>query len=140
MHTIPLEVAYSRLGVELPGSKRPLSAQALDGSLVMVCQSAGFSRPGPGVLRYAATLSLLSSPRSQVDALRTNLAAALEASTPVRLIVQTRAPDGSTGTIHTRADLIGSVSAFDGDAYSVDFTRIAEEEPEEPPPRARRRR
>jgi hypothetical protein len=141
MNSIPLELAYARLGVSLTGSRRPLCAMAADGTLVMVCQSTGFNRPGPGVMRYSATLSLLTSPRSQVEALRASLAAAVAAETQVRLIVQTRAADGSAGTIHTRADLIGNVSAFDGDAFSVDFSRmeVEEEEDPDPPKRGRRR-
>jgi hypothetical protein len=38
-----------------------------------------------------------------------------------------------------RADLVGSVAEFDGDAYCVDFVRIQVDEPE-PPPRSRRKR
>jgi hypothetical protein len=92
-------------------------------------------------MRYSATLSLLAAPRTQVEALRLSLVAATAGETPVRLIIQTRAADGSPGKIHTRADLVGSVSAFDGDAYSVDFTRLEEEEEPEPPPtRGRRKR
>ncbi len=140
MDTIPLDLAFSRLGVDLPGHRRPLCATAQDGSLVLVCQSSGFSRPAPGVMRYSAKLSLLSSPRTQVEALRLSLDAASSGETPVRLIIQTRAADGSPGKIHTRADLVGNVSAFDGDAYSVDFTRLEEEEPEPPPVRGRRKR
>jgi hypothetical protein len=139
MDIVPLELAFSRLGVQVQGRQRLLSATAQDGSLVLVCQSAGFSRPGPGVLRYSAKLSEIPGRSAQVKVLREGLSAASTGGTPVRLIIQRREPGGGPGTIHTRADLVGSVKTFDGDAYSVDFQRLVEDEPE-PAPRGRRRR
>jgi hypothetical protein len=38
-----------------------------------------------------------------------------------------------------RADLVGSVTSFDGDVFSVDFVRLVEQEVE-PSPRRRNRR
>jgi hypothetical protein len=139
MDIVPLELAFSRLGAQVQGRQRLLSAMAGDGSLVLVCQSSGFSRPGPGVLRYSAKLSEIAKRSAQVTQLRAGLAAASTGGTTVRLIIQTPAAGGGPGKVHTRADLVGSVSAFDGDAYSVDFLRLEEEEPE-PAPRGRRRR
>src|SRR5690606_9130680 len=130
MDIVPLELAFSRLGVDVQGRQRPLSATAQDGSLVLVCQSSGFSRPGPGVLRYSARLSLIPGRMAQVKLLREGLSAASAGGTPVRLIIQTGKPGGGPGKLHTRADLVGSVTEFDGDAYSVDFQRIEEDEPE----------
>ena len=59
--------------------------------------------------------------------------------TPVKLIIQTPAAGTIPARVHTRADLVGSIAGFDGNAYSVDFVRLPVEEPE-PPPRGRRRR
>lgn len=139
MDIVPLEVAFARLGVNVQGRQRLLSARAQDGSLVLVCQSSGFSRPGPGVLRYSAKLSEIAGRSAQVKVLREGLGAASSGETPVKLIIQTPGTSGGPGKIHTRADLVGSVTTFDGDAYSVDFKRPVADEPE-PAPRGRRRR
>lgn len=140
MNAVTLDLAYARLGVELPQRKRPLCATAQDGSLVLVCQSAGFSRPSAGVLRYSAALSRITAPRVHIGALRTSLEAASAAGTPIRLIVQTLKFDGRSNRVHSRADLVGSIQAFDGDAYSVDFVRIAAEEAESSPQSLPKRR
>lgn len=138
MNSVSLDLAFSRLGADIARG-RPLCATAKDGSLVLVCQSSGFNRPGAGVLRYSAVLSSMSGVRAHIAALRQSLDAASAAHTPIRLIIQTPGDKGASSRIHTRADLIGSISAFDGDAYSVDFVRVVEEQPE-PAPRGRRKR
>jgi len=112
---------------------------AQDGSLVLVCQSSGFSRPRAGVLRYSAKLSLLPTRAAQVEGLRQGLDAARAADTPVRLIIQTPGVAGASSRIHIREDLVGSVAEFDGDAYSVDFVRLAPAEPEPAAPSRRKR-
>lgn len=139
MNAITLDLAFSRYGVERSDRKRLLCATAQDGSLVLVCQSSGFSRPAAGILRYSATMSQIRASRVQVDQLRAGIEGASSARTPVRLIVQTLRPDGQSNRVHPRADLIGSVTTFDGDAYSVDFVRIAVEQAEPPPPKRRKR-
>lgn len=139
MDSIPMELAFSRLGADVPDGPRSLCATAQDGSLVLVCRSSGFSRPGAGVLRYSAMLSRTVASKAQLAALRLGLDTALSASTVVRLIVLTLAVGSAPRRVHTRADLVGSVTTFDGDAYSVDFVRLVEEEPE-PAARGRRKR
>jgi len=138
MDTVSLEQAFSRLGAQIAG-RRPLCATAEDGSLVLVCQSSGFSRPNAGVLRYSSVLSQIDAGRSHVEELRLSLAAASTGQSPVRLIIQTPGAGRVPARVHMRADLVGSVSGFDGDAYSVDFVRPAPPEPETPP-RGRRKR
>jgi hypothetical protein len=138
MDIVPLELAFSRLGVDVQGRQRLLSATAQDGSLVLVCQSSGFSRPRAGVLRYSAKLSQIAGRSAQVKVLREGLSAASAGGTPVRLIIHTAEPGGGPAKIHTRADLVGSVTEFDGDAYSVDFQRVEEDEPEPAPRKGRR--
>lgn len=138
MDNVSLDVAFRRLGVQAAGRQRLLSATAGDGSLVLVCKASGFSRPDVGVLRYSARLSLTTAARPQIEALRLGLNAASADGTAVRLIIHTPALNGAGSRIHVRADLVGSVSAFDGDAYSVDFVRPAEALQQ--PSNARRRR
>jgi len=139
MDTVSLELAFSRLGAKVTGSRRPVWATAQDGSLVLVCQSTGFSRPAPGVLRYSAMLSQLPVRSALVQGLREQLAAASSAGTPVRLIIQTPGAAGTSSRIHVRTDLVGNVAQFDGDAYNVDFVRVAEVEPEPVVPVRRKR-
>lgn len=138
MDSIRIDQAFSRFGANVAGQQRPLSATAHDGSLVLVCQTAGFSRPGTGVLRYSARLSEVSGGRSQLQTLRLGLEAANSARTPVRLIIKTRGAGRAPIQHHTRADLVGSVADFDGDAYSVDFVRLVAEP--EMPRQVRRKR
>lgn len=130
MNTVPLNLAFSRFGAHVTAGKRPLCATAQDGSLVLVCLSSGFSRPGPAVLRYSAKLSRIVAGGSQIEALRLGLDAAFSGRTAVRLIVRTASVDGSPAAVHMRADLVGSVTVFDGDAYSVDFVRHSVDDPE----------
>jgi hypothetical protein len=135
---VSLDLAFSRLGAQFPGGTNPLCATAQDGSLVLVCRSSGFTRPGAGVLRYSAKLSQISAPRTRIEALRLGLEAGSSGSTPVRLIIHTAGTSGVPQRVHTRADLVGSVIAYDGDAYSVDFVRLVENV--SATPRARRKR
>jgi hypothetical protein len=139
MDIIPIHLAFSRLGADVAGQHNPLCATAKDGSLVLVCRSSGFSRPGAGVLRYSAKLSQMSARRSQIDTLRQGLDAATSGGTPVRLIIHTPGVDGAASRIHFRGDLVGSVSGYDGDAFSVDFVRPPEDKPEPPTRNGRKR-
>ena len=139
MDIVPLDLAFSRLGANVAGRQRPVWATAQDGSLVLVCISSGFSRPGTGVLRYSAKLSTSSARASQVEELRLGLGAASSGGTPIRLIIQTPGVGGASSRVHVRADLVGSIAEFDGDSYSVDFVRIEEAAPV-PPARSRRKR
>jgi len=139
MDSVPLQIAFSRLGADVAGQYSPLSATAEDGSLVLVCHSSGFSRPGAGVLRYSAQLSQIAGRRAQVDKLRLGLNAATSAGTPVRLIIHTPRVGAIASRVHLRSDLVGSVSGFDGDTFSVDFVRLLEEKPERSPRSGRKR-
>lgn len=139
MDSVPLDLAFSRFGAVIKPRQRLLSATAQDGSLVLLCQSSGFSRPGAGVLRYSARMSLMPVPATQVEALRRNLDAARSGAKPVRLIIQTPGIGKASNRVHMREDLVGSIVEFDGDAYSVDFVRLAEPA-SEPAVRSRRKR
>jgi len=140
MNTVPLNLAFSRFGANVTAGKRPLCATAQDGSLVLVCQSSGFSRPDPTVLRYSAKLSMVAAGASQIETLRLGLGAAYSGRTAVRLIIRAASVDRLPAAVHIRSDLVGSVSAFDGDAYSVDFVRLQVEDAELPSRGRRKRR
>ena len=139
METVPLDLAFSRLGADVAGQHRPLWATAQDGSLVLVCQSSGFSRPGAGVLRYSAMLSQTPVRAARIEALRQSLGTARSDATAVRLIIQTPSAGKAASRFHVRKDLVGSVAEFDGDAFSVDFVQLPVITPPTAP-RSRRRR
>ncbi|MEO6078374.1 MAG: hypothetical protein ABIQ86_01155 [Steroidobacteraceae bacterium] len=138
MENLSLEVAFARYGAQAINKQRSLSALATDGSLVLSCESLHFSRPGIGILRYSRRLSELADTKARVTDLRTQLTAALDAGTTVRPVVIT-APKGlAKRVIHVRSDLEGRVVEFDGDSFSVDFTRPVAP-PDEPKPKRRKR-
>jgi hypothetical protein len=106
-----------------------LSALAGDGALVLCCHPAGFTRPGRDVLRYQESLSANRTGARQQVVLAQNLVLARDSSLPVRLVIMKPASDASRGTVGVRPDLVGKVTAFDGDAFTVDFSRLEEPEP-----------
>ena len=137
MENLSLESAYARYGAKVSSRLRCLSAIAADGSLVLTCHSERFSRPGIGILRYTTQLSADKLARPKLLELQTQIAAALNDATPVRLVIVTAAQARRPRSIHVRTDLPGQIMAFDGDSYTVDFTR-----PPAPPvePKVRRKR
>lgn len=133
---LSLELAYARYGAKPASRFRGLSALAEDGSLVLSCMSGRFSRPGTGVLRYSSQLSQETASRQEVRSLREHLGTALSGGGTVRSVFISAARGKVSRVVHVRPDLIGKVVEFDGDRFSVDFTRLEVE----PPPKARRRR
>jgi hypothetical protein len=138
MENLSLEVAFARYGAQAINKQRSLSALATDGSLVLSCESLHFTRPGIGILRYTRRLSELGGAKARITELRTQLLAAMDAGTNVHPVVIT-APKGlAKRIIHVRSDLEGRVVEFDGDNFSVDFTRPLPPQ-EEPKPKRRKR-
>jgi len=136
VENLSLELAYTRYGAKLTNRFRGLSALAGDGSLVLSCPAARFSRPSSGVLRYSAQLSQETGSNLEVKTLRDNLGNAMTAGGTVRSVFITPARGTGSRVVHVRKDLVGKVVEFDGDSFVVDFTRIEAEEL----PKARRRR
>ncbi|MEO6186601.1 MAG: hypothetical protein ABIP38_05740 [Steroidobacteraceae bacterium] len=125
MENLSLEVAFARYGAQATNKQRSLSALSKDGSLVLSCESLHFSRPGIGILRYSRRLSELPGAKARITELRTQLHTAFDAGSNVHPVVIT-APKGlAKRIIHVRSDLEGRVVEFDGDTFSVDFTRPA---------------
>lgn len=131
-----LELAYARYGAKLTNRFRGLSALAEDGSLVLSCPAGRFSRPGMGVLRYSSQLSQETASSLEVRSLRDHLGTALSGGGTVRSVFITAARGTVSRVVHVRPDLVGKVVEFDGDRFSVDFTRLEVEEA--PKPRRRR--
>ena len=122
-----------------PG-RRARSAMTGDGNLVISCWYAGFKKAQVEILRYEEDLSGQTSEITQ--ALRAHLAEALSNACEVRVIVAVKAPDqmaqsGATAagrtTYYARKDLVGRVSAFDGERFVVEFRRTQTPVPEKRP-------
>jgi hypothetical protein len=126
MPNLTLVDAYAKLGATAVNRLHALSAIASDGSMVMSCTLPYFGRPARGVLRYEDRLSREAGETAGKTLLGQHLARARDESLPVRMVVVSEiAPPGGKATrnIHVRTDLVGKVTAFDGDHFIVDFTR-----------------
>ena len=126
MDALTLTRAYQRYGAPTPRGQRPLSALAADGALVLSCYAGGFGRPHRDLLRYQDSISRNRAGARQAALLGERLRLAHDGSLPVRLVIVTPAQDPVQGTVGVRPDLVGKVVEFDGDAFTVDFSRVAE--------------
>jgi hypothetical protein len=126
MVNLKLIDAFGKYGATPAHRLHSLSAMAPDGALVLGCVAARFAHPSAGVLRYEDTLSQEPARANEAAALGTHLSLARDGNLPVRMIVivdKTNAEGGNSREVHVRADLIGSVTKFDGSHYIVDFVR-----------------
>jgi hypothetical protein len=138
MESLTVTRAYVRFGAPVPRGQQPLSALATDGAVVLCCRAAGLARQSRDVLRYQDALSTNRATARQQAALATHLVLARDSACPVRLVIVNPGTELTKGTVGVRPDLVGKVTAFDGDAFTVDFERIAE--PVAPKVKSRRRR
>jgi hypothetical protein len=119
-----LSTAYASFGAKALNGLRSLSALAADGAIVLTCEYPYFVRSTPGILRYQDSVSRSGSEHRGTKALREHLKLASESNCAVRLVVVSPArPGRSARAVHVRTDLTGRVTAFDGDHFSVDFSR-----------------
>jgi hypothetical protein len=139
MQSLTLTRAFVRFGAAVPRGLQPRWVLAGDGALVLCCSPTGFSRPQRDVLHYQDTLSSQAGATRQQAQLAQKMHHALEASLPVRLIIVTPGAGDRPAMVGVRPDLVGKVTGFDGDAFGVDFTRIAIPQPK-PNPKAKSRR
>jgi hypothetical protein len=124
MATLSLVDAFAKFGAKPTTRLRGLSAIASDGALVLKCALPRFGRPQRGVLRYEDQVSRESTDPQGSALLKQHISRAHDEGLPVRMVVASAA-DASNGKIsfHVRPDLVGKVTAFDGDKFTVDFTR-----------------
>ena len=135
MDALTLTRAYQRYGAPTPRGQRPLSALAADGALVLSCYVGGFGRPHRDLLRYQDAVSTNRAGARQAELLGERLKLAHDGGLAVRLVIVTPAEAPAQGTVGVRPDLVGKVVEFDGDAFTVDFSRVAA-----PPPPKRKAR
>jgi hypothetical protein len=139
--SLNLVSAFAQYGAKAANPHRALSAIAADGALVLSCTPPYFGRPERGVLRYEDRLSRDTASAMRTGLLGQHLKLAQDDERPVRMVVvtATTAASGKVGrNIHTRSDLIGKITSFDGDHFVVDFTRP--DAPVEVTPRRLRKR
>jgi len=121
--------AFGRFGAKPINRLRGQSAIAADGALVLSCSVAGFGHPSQGVLRYQGTLPKDDADAAIVSTLGQHLTLARDGNLPVRMVVMTSSVNASTSkttrSFHVRPDLIGKLVSFDGDSYTIDFTRVS---------------
>lgn len=107
------------------------SAQAADGAIVISCWSNYFSHFDKETLRYTDTLSRWEDNSAGNNLLRKHLLFAQADSLPIRLVVTTaqntlainQGWDASkiTKTFHIKPDIIGQLTFFDGDQFTIDY-------------------
>jgi hypothetical protein len=134
MNEVNLAEAFLRYNVKPISHTR--SAVTPEGELVLSCSYGRFQRGDPGVLKYEEDLSEDAS--IAATTLRAHLAEALRDGLEVRLIVaipvqMTPSLDGShvpprppRTSFHPRKDLVGRVTAFDGQRFVLDFRKQAQ--------------
>jgi len=123
--------AFGRFGAKPANRLRGQSAIASDGALVLSCSHSKFGHPSQGVLRYEGKVTKEGEEANANDLLGQHLTLARDGDLPVRMVVMTSLVDASTSKVsrsfHVRPDLIGKLVSFDGDNYTVDFTRVSED-------------
>ncbi len=125
--------AFAKFGAKPINSMWAVSAMSVDGALVISCWAHLCKSGGKGVLLYSDCLSRWGGNKLGCNLLRTHLEGAVARGAPVRMVVATTSEtevvdqghDASKvkKTFHVREDLVGRVSAFDGDSYVIEFRR-----------------
>ncbi len=133
--------AFARFGAKPKNRVHGLSAIAADGALVLSCSIPYFRHAAPGVLRYEDVLSRESLESPSKTLLGEHLALARDGQLPVRMVVIAMTREGKPRrNIYARPDLVGRLTAFDGDRFIVDFKRLNVETRQPGAARSRNRR
>jgi hypothetical protein len=121
--------AFGRFGAKPVNRLRGQSAIASDGALVLSCAVAGFGHPSQGVLRYEGKVAKEGDDAAINNVLGQHLTLARDGNLPVRMVVMTSLVNASTSKVsrsfHVRTDLVGKLVSFDGESYTIDFTRVS---------------
>jgi len=96
--------------------------------MILSCSGGRYGHPAPGVLRYEDRLSREAARPLEAHALGEHLALAQLGELPIRMkLVTHNATDEERKvkpSTHVGADLVGKVTEFDGDHFTVDFVRV----------------
>ncbi|NUU38215.1 hypothetical protein [Pseudomonas sp. C2B4] len=134
MASLNYTTAFQRYKAKLDNPNWAVSAISADGELVISCWKQYFEPPADGVLRYVDSLSRWNgSNRAGWNLLRRHLEITLASNLNVRLVLaRTDNPEAVAkggdasklnNTFSTREDLIGRLTHFDGDHFTIEFRR-----------------
>lgn len=133
MSNIGYVEAFKKYGAKLDNPMWAVSAIASDGSLVLSCWSLFFKSTGDGALRYIDSLGRWNGNPAGNNLLRKHLTEAYSNNLSVRMIVATpedpkemeASKDASKikKKFHTREDVEGRITEFDGDNFVIEFRR-----------------
>jgi len=124
--------AFGTFGAKLANPMWAYSAIANDGAGVLGCWSHKL-KLADGILRYTDMLSRWKLNTPGKNLLIEHLTAARDQGLPIRLVIATtdqpevvdQGEEASTirKTFHVKEDLVGRISAFDGDNFVIEFRR-----------------
>lgn len=118
---LSIVAAFKIYGAKLVSSRWAISAIATDGALVVSCSETHFHRG----MRYVDALSSwgLDNPSGR-DLLRRHLDQAQREAKNVRLVIaHGHSTVHAAQYFHVRPDLVGRVTAFDGDQFTIEFQK-----------------
>jgi len=135
MGNVNYTTAFRRYKAELDNPNWAVSAIAKDGAVVISCWTQYFVRAEAGVLRYQDSLSRWNgSNKPGWNLLRKHLELAKANHSEIRLVLartdnpEAVAKGGDASKLNnsfsTREDLIGRLTHFDGDQFTIDFRKI----------------
>ncbi len=122
--------AFRVYGAKLKNFRWAVSSIASDGTLVISCWSTHFTTPNKDTLRYSDSLNRwndINPPGREL--LAEHITAAYRDKVQIRLVMAHLAKNDAPKKaeyFHVRQDLVGLVSEFDGDLFTIDFQRLKE--------------
>ena len=132
MANLNMTTAFNRYGAKLSNAQWAVSAISKSGELVVSCWKHYLSARD-GKLIYTDRLSRWSGNKPGNNLLRSHLEAAIKNKTNVRLVIAKsddpatidsgESASGTQNTFGVREDLVGQVSAFDGDEFVLEFVK-----------------
>ena len=132
MANLNMTTAFNRYGAKLANAQWAVSAISESGELVVSCWKHHLS-PEDGKLVYTDRLSRWAGNKRGNNLLRGHLKAAIKDEASVRLVIA-KSDDPATidsgesasetqNSFGVRQDLVGRVSAFDGDEFILEFVK-----------------
>ncbi|MNM83345.1 hypothetical protein D3C81_954040 [compost metagenome] len=126
--------AFKRYSAVLDNPNWAVSAISSDGALVISCWEQYFKPPQPDVLIYDDSLSRWKGHNKPgLNLLRKHLERTASEDLAVRLVMAKTSDPGAVdrggdasklkNTFSVREDLIGKLTSFDGDNYTIEFRK-----------------
>ncbi len=132
MGNLNLSQAFAEYGAKLANHQWAVSAIADDGALIISCWAHYFKKVD-GHLQYEDILSRWRANSAGNNLIRQHIEDAMKNGRTVRLVIATAndtamVDSGNDAskvkkTFHTRPDMTGRISYFDGDKFVIDFQR-----------------